>query len=82
MYSFKNDYSEGAHSRILNALVETNLDQTDGYSTDYHTKKAIELLKKKIDCDRCRYSFISWWNTSESYCNSCFFKTTSSCNRS
>ena len=49
MYSFKNDYSEGAHSRILNALVETNLDQTDGYSTDYHTKNAIELLKKKID---------------------------------
>ena len=48
MYSFKNDYSEGAHSRILNALVETNLDQTDGYSTDYHTKNAIELLKKKI----------------------------------
>lgn len=28
MYSFKNDYSEGAHSRILNALVETNLEQT------------------------------------------------------
>ena len=49
MYSFKNDYSEGAHSRILNALVETNLDQTEGYSTDYHTKNAIELLKKKID---------------------------------
>lgn len=51
MYSFKNDYSEGAHSRILNALIETNLEQTDGYSTDYHTEKAIELLKKKLDCE-------------------------------
>lgn len=51
MYSFKNDYSEGAHSRILNALVETNLEQTDGYSTDYHTGKAIELLKRKMDCE-------------------------------
>jgi len=49
MYSFKNDYSEGAHSRILKSLVETNLEQTDGYSTDYHTEKAIELLKKKMD---------------------------------
>ena len=49
MYSFTNDYSEGAHSRILNALVETNLEQTGGYSTDYHTEKAIDLLKKKID---------------------------------
>ena len=51
MYSFKNDYSEGAHSRILNALVKTNLEQTDGYSTDCHTERAIELLKKKIDCE-------------------------------
>ena len=51
MYSFTNDYSEGAHSRILNALLETNLEQTSGYSTDYHTEKAIELLKKKMDCE-------------------------------
>lgn len=51
MYSFRNDYSEGAHSRILNAIVETNLEQTEGYSTDFYTKKAIDLLKKKIDRD-------------------------------
>ena len=51
MYSFRNDYSEGAHSRILNALVETNLEQTEGYSTDFYTEKAIDLLKKKIDCE-------------------------------
>ena len=49
MYSFKNDYSEGAHSRILNALVETNLEQTDGYGTDNHTERSINLMKKKID---------------------------------
>ncbi len=48
MYSFKNDYSEGAHPRILNALVKTNLEQTDGYGEDRYTKKAIELLKQKI----------------------------------
>ena len=51
MYSFTNDYSEGAHSRIVNALLETNLEQTSGYGTDYHTEKAIELLKKKMDCE-------------------------------
>ncbi|WP_017210108.1 threonine aldolase family protein [Clostridium beijerinckii] len=49
MYSFKNDYSEGAHSRILNALVETNLEQTDGYGTDQCTERSVNLLKKKID---------------------------------
>ena len=51
MYSFKNDYSEGAHSRILNALLKTNLEQSDGYGTDEYTKKAIELLKNRIECD-------------------------------
>lgn len=51
MYSFKNDYSEGAHSRILNALLKTNFEQSDGYGTDEYTKKAIELLKNRIECD-------------------------------
>ncbi|MTK12827.1 MAG: low specificity L-threonine aldolase [Clostridiaceae bacterium] len=51
MYSFKNDYSEGAHPRILNALVESNLEQTPGYGEDSYTEKAVELLKKRIKRD-------------------------------
>ena len=50
MYSFKNDYSEGAHERILKALGKTNYEQTDGYGVDYHTEKAVEILKEKIEC--------------------------------
>lgn len=34
MYSFKNDYSEGAHEKIMNALVKTNFEQTTGYGED------------------------------------------------
>ncbi len=45
MYSFKNDYSEGAHPRIIKALLETNLEQDDGYGEDRYTRKAIELIK-------------------------------------
>ena len=48
MYSFKDDYSEGAHPRILNALIESNLEQTEGYGEDIYTIKAVELLKKRI----------------------------------
>lgn len=48
MYSFKNDYSEGAHPRILQALVESNFLQEDGYGVDQFTQKAIELLREKI----------------------------------
>lgn len=48
MYSFKNDYSEGAHPRILNALIESNLVQEEGYGEDSYSRRAIELLKERI----------------------------------
>lgn len=45
MYSFKNDYSEGAHPRILQALINSNLIQEEGYGLDSHTQKAIFRIK-------------------------------------
>lgn len=48
MYSFKNDYSEGAHPRILKALTDTNLEQVEGYGEDIYSQKAVELLKQRI----------------------------------
>jgi len=48
MYSFKNDYGEGAHPRLLNALLESNFEQADGYGEDCYTQKAVELLKQRI----------------------------------
>ena len=51
MYSFKNDYSEGAHPRILKRLIETNLEQTGAYGEDCFTLEAISLLKQVIRHD-------------------------------
>jgi len=48
MYSFKNDYSEGAHLNILKLMVETNLEQNTGYGEDKYTEVAIKVLKEKI----------------------------------
>lgn len=48
MYSFKNDYSEGAHPEILAALVRSNLQQQDGYGEDEFSLQAAELIKRKI----------------------------------
>ena len=58
MISFKNDYSEGAHSRVLEALVKTNFEQTDGYGEDPYTLEAYELIKEKIQCKDCNIRFI------------------------
>ncbi|PFO08339.1 threonine aldolase [Bacillus sp. AFS076308] len=48
MYSFKNDYSEGAHPQILKALMETNLVQEEGYGEDDYSIKAIKRIKEKL----------------------------------
>ncbi|MGL5353935.1 MAG: threonine aldolase family protein [Clostridium sp.] len=48
MISFKNDYSKGAHPRILNALMDSNMEQHEGYGYDYYTEKAIDLIKEKL----------------------------------
>ena len=45
MYSFRNDYSEGVHPQILQALTETNLVQTCGYGMDPFCEKARETIR-------------------------------------
>lgn len=51
MYSFNNDYSEGAHPQIMQELFATNEEQTAGYSLDPHTERAIALIKERMDCE-------------------------------
>lgn len=48
MYSFRNDYSEGAHPSILESLVKTNMEQTIGYGEDHYSEEAKLLIKKHI----------------------------------
>ena len=48
MYSFKNDYSEGAHPNILHALLKNNNTQEEGYGEDSHTKNAIAAIKTLV----------------------------------
>ena len=48
MYSFTNDYSEGAHPKIMEMLVKTNNEQCDGYGLDKYCKEATALLKQQL----------------------------------
>ena len=58
MYSFCNDYSEGAHPRILEALMQNNLIQNTGYSLDSHSDHARELIQKEIKCPDADIHFL------------------------
>ncbi len=48
-YSFQNDYAEGAHPRILEALARTNLFQEKGYGEDRYCLQAADVIRQKID---------------------------------
>ena len=46
MIYFRSDYSQGAHPRVMEALVKTNLEHTDGYGLDRHCERAAELVRE------------------------------------
>ena len=58
-YSFKNDYAEGAHPRVLEALLQTNLVQQNGYGLDDYSESAAELIKEKINNPKAKVFFVS-----------------------
>ena len=59
MYSFANDYSEGACPKVLRGLVETNYVQTAGYGLDEYCETAAALIKKTIGHDDVDVHFIT-----------------------
>lgn len=58
MYSFLNDYSEGAHPRILQMMMQSNLEQNAGYGQDVHSERAKEHIKKLIEQENADIHFI------------------------
>lgn len=57
--SFKNDYSEGAHPAILQAMLETNLCQQSGYVLDEYSSKAKNLIRECIASPEAQVYFVS-----------------------
>ena len=58
MYSFKSDYSEGAHPKVLEALIQTNLEQTVGYSEDDYCNQARRIIKQKVNNENVDVHFL------------------------
>ena len=46
MIYFNNDYSEGCHEAVLEALTRTNLEQTPGYGEDLYCRRAADRIRK------------------------------------
>ena len=58
MIYFHNDYSEGCHEKVLEALTRTNLEQTPGYGTDDYCKEAAALIAKACGNKNLKVHFL------------------------
>ena len=58
MIRFESDYTEGAHERILEALLRTNMEQTPGYGMDVHCEHARELIREHCEAPEADVHFL------------------------
>lgn len=58
MLYFENDYSEGAHPKVLEALIKTNFESLSGYGSDSYCKKAKNKIKEVCKCDDADVYFL------------------------
>ena len=58
MISFRSDYSQGAHPKLLEALVATNLEHTDGYGLDPHCEHAADMIRELVGKSGAAVHFI------------------------
>lgn len=79
MYSFKNDYSEGAHPNILNALITSNFNQQTGYGEDNHTQNAIAYIKNHLSNNHVDIHLISGGTQTNLIAISSFLRSYEAC---
>lgn len=58
MIYFTNDYSEGAHPKILEKMMEANLEQNTGYGMDVHSDRARAYIKRELQKEEVDIHFI------------------------
>lgn len=53
MIYFRSDYSQGAHPKVMDALMKTNLEHTDGYGLDPHCEHAGQMIRELTGIEDC-----------------------------
>ena len=59
MITFENDYSCGAHPKVLERLIETNLIPQPGYGFDCLSERAREKIRAACGCPEAEIYFLS-----------------------
>lgn len=48
MIYFRSDYSQGAHPKVMDALMATNMEHTDGYGDDKFSLETADMIREMI----------------------------------
>lgn len=74
MYSFENDYSEGAHPLILKAMIDNNLVQNSGYGNDTLSEYAQKIIKERLGNQNIDVHFVVGGTQANKTCMASFLK--------
>jgi threonine aldolase len=58
MLLFESDYIEGAHEKILQRLIETNMEKLSGYGNDKYCEQAKYKIKEACKCPQADIYFL------------------------
>ena len=58
MLYFTSDYMEGAHEKVLQKLIETNMEHLSGYGTDEYCESAKKKIKTLCGCENADVHFL------------------------
>lgn len=58
MIRFNCDYAEGAHDKIMQLMLDSNKEQTEGYGCDHYCEEARKLIKKACGKDDAYVQFL------------------------
>ena len=58
MIYFTSDYCEGCHEKILERLMQTNMEQTSGYGTDDHCRRAAQYIRRECGREDVQVHFL------------------------
>lgn len=57
MLYFTSDYMEGAHEKVLEKMMKTNMEHLSGYGTDNYCESAKEKIKALCNCENADVHF-------------------------
>jgi len=59
MLSFESDYIAGAHPKILEELLKTNMEPQPGYGSDTYSESAKEKIRSACECPHAEVYFLT-----------------------